>query len=139
MNSDEAVRERMQRQKVLTKPNAPTVFVVLDESVLLREVGSAEIMREQLEHLIDMSERDNITIQIALIGYYRDARAPFVIATQPDRSEIVYLESNIGGETSAEPRDLALVSEAFSRLQAAALSPMASVELMRKVVRERWT
>ncbi|GAA0284674.1 helix-turn-helix transcriptional regulator [Actinomadura nitritigenes] len=139
MNSDEAVRERMQRQKVLTKPYAPTVFVVLDESVLLREVGSAEIMREQLEHLIDMSERDNITIQIALIGYYRDARAPFVIATQPDRSEIVYLESNIGGETSAEPRDLALVSEAFSRLQAAALSPMASVELMRKVVRERWT
>lgn len=62
-----------------------------------------------------------------------------MIATQPDRSEIVYLESNIGGETSAEPRDLALVSEAFSRRQAAALSPKASVDLMRKAVEERWT
>jgi transcriptional regulator with XRE-family HTH domain len=139
LGNDEALLDRLRRQSILTKPNAPTVFVVLDESVLLREVGSPEIMREQLEHLIDMSERENITIQIAPIGYQRDARAAFTIATQPDRSEVAYIESSIGGETTVEPKDLTIVSEIFSRLQAEALSPKASVELMRKVVKERWT
>ncbi|NKZ07315.1 hypothetical protein HGB48_26805 [Actinomadura latina] len=93
----------------------------------------------QLPYLIEMSERENVTIQIAPIGYQRDARAAFTIATQPDRSEVAYIESSIGGETTVEPKDLTIVSEIFSRLQAEALSPKASVELMRKVVKERWT
>ncbi|MFI0482108.1 helix-turn-helix domain-containing protein [Actinomadura sp. 9N215] len=139
LESEEHVKERMQRQKILTKPNAPSVFVVLDESVLYREVGSPGIMREQLEHLIALSERNNITLQIAPMGYIRGARAPFVIATQPDRSELVYLDNCVTGETSGVPDDLATVTETFSRLQANALSPSASVELIRKVVSERWT
>ncbi|MEU8800900.1 helix-turn-helix transcriptional regulator [Spirillospora sp. NPDC048819] len=139
LENEESVQERMRRQNVLTKPNAPAVFVVLDESVLYRVVGSREIMREQLEHLIDLSERANITLQIAPMRYHRGARAPFAIATQPDRSEVVFLENVVGGETSGEPGDLTDVIDTFSRLQANALSPSASVELIRKVVSERWT
>jgi transcriptional regulator with XRE-family HTH domain len=139
LENEEAVQERLRRQIILTKQKPPAVFVVLDESVLYREVGSAQIMREQLEHLLTLSERDHITLQIAPMAYHRKARAPFTIATQPDRSELVFLENAVGGETSGEPGDLADVTDTFSRLQANALSPSASADLIRKVVSERWT
>ncbi len=139
LRSEEAVQARMRRQDLLTKEGAPTLFVVLDASILLRQVGSREVMREQLEHLIAMSARDNVILQIAPIAYHRDARASFTIATQADRSEAVYIETAVGGETSTEVSDLSSANETFSRLQAHSLSAGQSVEMMRKVVRELWT
>ena len=55
----------MDRHSIIEGPNAPEVIVVLDESVLYRVIGTPEIMVRQLDHLLEMSQRPNVTIQVA--------------------------------------------------------------------------
>ncbi|TDD28975.1 XRE family transcriptional regulator, partial [Actinomadura sp. KC06] len=77
LNDDDAVKNRMRRQEVLTRDPAPSVTVVMDETVLLREVGGKEVMRAQLEYLIELSYRAKINIQIAPISNIRNVWATF--------------------------------------------------------------
>src|SRR5271170_5145399 len=63
---EERVAARMARQEILTRegPPPPVLWVLLDENVLLREVGNAEIMRDQLAHLAGAARRPNVTVQV---------------------------------------------------------------------------
>src|SRR5215469_4479826 len=58
-------RVRLTRQRILTEREPPLeLSAVIDESVLLRKVGSREVMFEQLRHLTDMAELPNVEIRI---------------------------------------------------------------------------
>lgn len=61
----EKVAVRMDRQSLIEGPNAAQAIVVLDEVVLYRLIGSPEVMVKQLDHLVEMSQRPNVTIQVA--------------------------------------------------------------------------
>lgn len=93
---DRRVEMRMQRQGLLTGPDAPRLWVVVDESALRRPLGGPEVMRAQLEHLIKVSEQPNVTLQIApfRIGGIAAAGGPITILrfSEPDLPDIVYLE-----------------------------------------------
>src|SRR5690349_5940148 len=57
---------RMTRQQLLERPDPPHLWVIMDETVLARPVGhGGEVMREQLDKLLEFAERDRITLQIA--------------------------------------------------------------------------
>ncbi|WP_165978112.1 helix-turn-helix domain-containing protein [Actinomadura darangshiensis] len=135
---DDAVATRMKRQSLLSRTPRPMISVVMEESVLYRQVGSKEVMREQLEHLIELSLREGIFLQIARTAYYRGVRASFTIATQSDRSEIAYVVKATGGETTRDPSELAKISEAMHTLNAQSLNTEDSRALIRKVIEERW-
>ncbi|WP_329521607.1 helix-turn-helix domain-containing protein [Spirillospora sp. NBC_01491] len=136
---EEAVDTRMSRQSLLTRDPLPMVSVVMEESVLYRQVGTAKTMREQLDFLIEASHRDKVNIQIAPFAHYKGVRGSFHIATQPNRSEVVYVEKATGGETSTDPADLTYVNELMVTLQAQALNVTDTRTLLRKVMTERWT
>ncbi|NKZ03544.1 helix-turn-helix domain-containing protein [Actinomadura latina] len=137
--NEDAVATRMKRQALLSRTPRPMISVVMEESVLHREVGSKEVMREQLEHLIELSLREGIFLQIARTRYYRGVRASFTIATQGDRSEIAYIVKATGGETTRDPSELAKISEVMHTLNAQSLNTEDSRALIRKVIEERWT
>jgi DNA-binding XRE family transcriptional regulator len=63
-DDDEALEVRLtgriERQQVLTRPKPPVVAVLLDETALLRCIGDADVMREQLSHLAEISRRTRI-------------------------------------------------------------------------------
>lgn len=139
LNDDDAVKNRMRRQEILDREPAPAITVVMDETVLYREVGGKEVMREQLEHLIQLSQREKINIQIAPIKYIRTVWATFVIATLPDQRQVVYTAKAYGGETSTSPAEVAIVNETMATLQAEALNAAETRALIRKVIEERWT
>ncbi len=69
---DQAVALRITRQEIFDHEEIPPVnqmmtprlWAILDESVLYRLIGSRQIMTAQSEHLISMSRRPNITIQV---------------------------------------------------------------------------
>ena len=61
---DRLVRVRMARQELLTSDDAPQVWLILNEAVIRRVVGSPQIMREQLSRLIDASKLPNVTLQV---------------------------------------------------------------------------
>ncbi|MFD0691511.1 helix-turn-helix domain-containing protein [Actinomadura fibrosa] len=139
LGDEDAVAARLSRQAALSREPRPMISVVLEESVLYRQVGSAEVMREQLEHLVDLSTRERLFVQVARTAYYRGVRASFTIATLSDRSEVAYVVKANGGETTRDPADLARMSEVMHTLNAQALNTEDSRSLIRRVIEERWT
>jgi hypothetical protein len=61
---ENSVQARLARQEVLLKDTSPQYRAVLSESCLRRIYGDATVMREQIQHLMKLSKRPNITIQI---------------------------------------------------------------------------
>lgn len=137
--NEEDFKNRMRRQEVLNRVPPPIISVVMHENVLYSEVDCLKTMKGQLEYLIELSHRDRINIQIAPTAYYRGVWTPFVIATLPDRREVVYTEKAYGGETSTKPQEVGIACEAFVTLQAEALSVKDTRALIRRVIDERWT
>ena len=50
--------------QILSRPDPPSLWVVIDEAVLRRPVGGAAVMRAQLDRLIDATGKPNITLQV---------------------------------------------------------------------------
>ncbi|MFV2172100.1 helix-turn-helix domain-containing protein [Actinomadura sp. LOL_016] len=138
LNDEDAVKARMRRQEIIDRSPAPVISVVMDESVLHREVGGKLVMRGQLEHLIELSHKSKVGLQIAPIRYIRNVWTPFVIATQADQRQAVYTDNAYGGETTTSPKHIALVSETFVILQGEALNVRDTRTLIRKVIDEKW-
>lgn len=134
------VQVRVNRQQLLTKENPLELIAILDESVLRRWLGGAAVMMGQLERLIEMAERPNITIQVLpfAIGPHISMNGPFVVLRFPGpaASDIVYLEnmtSELFIENEAEAFHYSL---AFDRLREMALGPAESVNFIAQVERE---
>lgn len=93
---DQRVQLRMSRQKMLSEPGAPQLWVVIDEAAVSRHYGPPEVMRGQLEHLLEASRRPNVTVQLLPFrsGSHAAAGGPFSILrfAESDLPDIVYLE-----------------------------------------------
>ncbi|WP_067639250.1 helix-turn-helix domain-containing protein [Actinomadura latina] len=134
---DRRVHVRIARQQILTQPDRPRLWVVLDEAALHRTVGSTAIMREQLAHLVTMSEQGKTTIQIVPFkcGAHAGATGPFVILgfAEPTDPNVVYLETIPDGIYLERASDVEAYMLAFDHLLAAALHPDDSVALINRV------
>ena len=91
-----ARRAAGQRQEILRRPDAPQLWVVVDEAALRRPVGSQEIVREQLTHLIEVADHPAVTLQIMPFsaGAHSAMGGPFTILrfAEPDLADVVYIE-----------------------------------------------
>jgi hypothetical protein len=80
----------------LRRPDAPQLWVVVDEGALRRPVGSREIVREQLEHLIEVADHPAVTLQILPFsaGAHSAMGGAFTILrfAEPDLADVVYIE-----------------------------------------------
>ncbi|WP_245679194.1 helix-turn-helix domain-containing protein [Actinomadura hibisca] len=134
----EDLEQRMARQRQVFE-NGAAFIVILDESVLRRLVGSKEVMREQLEHLLELSEHRNITLQVLPEIYVPAARGAFTIATQQSRGDVAYLTTETGGVTTSDPQELADITAKHATIQGEALNVRDTRTLIRKVIEELWT
>jgi transcriptional regulator with XRE-family HTH domain len=137
------VRVRLRRQQVLERSSL-TVNIVLDESILLRRIGTNEVMNEQLQRLAQDAERPNATLQIlpldslrtaigesfVLFGFEADGDAVLqdVVSTEQMRSGFI-----LEGE-----RETHIHRVAFRTLTEAALSPADSKQLILDTAKTRW-
>ncbi|TDC85124.1 helix-turn-helix transcriptional regulator [Actinomadura sp. 7K507] len=143
--NQEAADARIARQAILKDPrqdetSSPIYVVLIDEQVLYRQVGTPETMREQLEHLVDMSMLPNITVQVVLgSGEHDGNTGAFVVATMEDRSEVAYIETAVRPLTTDDTADLSAVARTLVSLRSRALTEEMSREFIRKVVQEKWT
>ncbi|MEV5357869.1 helix-turn-helix transcriptional regulator [Streptomyces sp. NPDC093516] len=136
------VELRRRRARLLTRDEAPQLWAIIDESVLLRVLGSPEIMREQLEHLVEMAERPNVTVQVVPLSV-TNASAPAIPVTYLrfgglDLPDVVYLE-HIKSANFLEDRDETEEYRiALDRLADEALKPRESMELLRQTMEQRY-
>ncbi|MGI5320840.1 helix-turn-helix domain-containing protein [Actinomadura nitritigenes] len=143
--NQEAADARIGRQKILKDPrddgaSPPLYTILIDEQALCRPVGTPETMKEQLEHLVEVSTLPNITVQVVLgSGEHDGNMGAFVVATMADRSEVAYIETAIRPLTTDDPADLSAVARTLVALRSRALTEQMSRELIRKVAEERWS
>ncbi|WP_093886717.1 helix-turn-helix domain-containing protein [Streptosporangium canum] len=138
---DEAIAARLERQAILTReePRPPLLRCVIDESVLHRLVGSHEIMRDQLEHLVSIAS-SQVSVQVVPPGRVRSGlMAGFVIATLEGGSEIAYLDTAIRGMTTSDQEDVAAAVTQFEAVRIEALPLSMSIDLIKRTAEERWT
>ena len=137
------VELRMRRRELLDRADAPQLWAVVDESVLLRVLGSREVMRAQLEHLIEMAQRPHVVVQFVPLDV-TNASAPAIPVTYlrfggVELPDIVYLE-HIRSANFLEDRDeTEEYRVVLDRLADEALSPRASLALLRDTVEQRYS
>ena len=135
---DEAgVAQRMDRQKILSRDDPPTLHVVLDEAVLYQARGGPKVMQAQLEHLI-ASVGPRLSVQIVRSEKNPRSTGAFIIATVDD-AEVGYVETAIRGIVTSSREDVAELLAAWEAIRTFALSQEESIEFIRKVIEEKWT
>ncbi|MDQ0798295.1 hypothetical protein QFZ58_006783 [Streptomyces sp. B1I3] len=133
------LKARLRRQHRIYDPAGPLrLWAVLDESALRRVVGSADVMREQLEHLNALGTEPHITVQVLphTVGAHPGLLGQFSIlksAESPDT--VVHLQQCTSDLYLEKPSDVQHYSEVHDRLQALALSPDSSHDFITDVAK----
>ncbi|TWG08822.1 helix-turn-helix domain-containing protein [Saccharopolyspora dendranthemae] len=141
---DSNVAARQERQAILTRDQPPSLACVLSESCLRRKVGTAEVMRDQIDHLAEMGLQRNVSLQVLPF----DVDAPpggtsydFTMLRIPSNGiaaplEFVYVEC-LDDARYLDAKDAVLTyARLWDRLQAASLSPKESLKVLRSVRNE---
>jgi transcriptional regulator with XRE-family HTH domain len=130
---------RMKRQEVLARPKPPRLWAILDESVIRRVVGSPEIMKEQLDRLLEASESPHIRLQVLPFskGAHSAALGSFVIigGTEP-ALDVVYVDFHTGSLFLEKEEELDRYRLAFEYLRAQALDMEASSTMIHRARKE---
>ncbi|MFI1102669.1 Scr1 family TA system antitoxin-like transcriptional regulator [Streptomyces melanogenes] len=137
---DELVAARLERQRILEREHPPVLWTVLDEAVLLREMGGREVMRKQLAHLLAFQERPWVKIQVLpfTAGQHSGMMGSFNLLRFDSHPDLFYSETYDSGHMTANPQVIRERSVGYARLQAAALSPEDSAALIARVMEERY-
>lgn len=126
---------RLERQKYLVSEHAPELHIVLDEAALRRPYGDREVMRGQLQHLIEMSERPNVRLQVMpfSFGGHSGESGAFTLLSFPesDLADIVYVEQLTSALYLDKPEDVAQYEKALTELQRDSPGPKESRDLLR--------
>ena len=120
-------------------PPPPVVCALIDQSALNREIGGQVAMRDQLVHLVAMSRRPNITVQvIPNTGAHPGLLGAFTVADLGGSPGILNIEDITEGRVSEDAATVSMVALRFHSLRGDALSRGASRDLIEGVIQERW-
>lgn len=117
---DRRVALRMERQTLLSRPDAPRLWAVVDETVLRRPVGDADVMRAQIDHLLEVTRMPNVTLQIApfAAGPHPGMFGPFQLFrfSIPELPDVIYVENLTSASYFDERAEVAAYLEALDRM-----------------------
>ncbi|MBZ4019439.1 helix-turn-helix domain-containing protein [Streptomyces purpurogeneiscleroticus] len=131
---------RLERQEVLAREAPPLLWVVLDESVLYREIGGRATMSRQLEHLLTFRETDEVQIQVLpfSVGAHTGLSGSFTLFTFDGHPDVAYAEGYVDDWASLNSEEIRTRSLRYDLLRASALSPADSADLIARVMEERY-
>lgn len=137
---ERSVEFRLARQELLDRAKPPRLHVVINEGVLCRQIGGPKGMREQLQHLVDVARRPNITLQVLPFkaGAHPGMTGSFTMLHFPvDSGEsTIFVEVDSGALYPDRPADFDRYTWIFGRLRDLALSPARSIALVSRLMDE---
>ncbi|PRY01575.1 helix-turn-helix domain-containing protein [Allonocardiopsis opalescens] len=138
---DQLVQVRVHRQKTWLREGGPKLWAILGEAALRQRVGSATIMRDQLRHLIELSDHPRMTLQA--LPFSVGAHAAMEMASFAilflDQIPLstVYTEGHGASLFQDSPRDVTAHAEVFDRLRAAALGTEATRQVLHQLAQQQ--
>jgi transcriptional regulator with XRE-family HTH domain len=131
---DRRVSVRIKRQDLLTGPEPPQVWSVMDEAVLRRPVGGRKVMREQMAHLVEVASLPWVTIQVVPFarGGHAAAGGSFTVLrfAEPEVPDIVYIEHLTSALYLDGREDVDHYLEVMNDLSTEAVTPDRSAALL---------
>ncbi|MCZ0205434.1 helix-turn-helix domain-containing protein [Streptomyces achromogenes] len=131
---------RMRRQALLTRPDAPRFWAVMDETALRRPVGGPEVMRAQIDKLLEATELAHVTLQVAPFanGPHPGTYGPFVLFrfAVSELPDMVYSEYLTGAVYLDARAEVATHLEVMDRMAAQAATAQRTKEILRDLRKE---
>lgn len=140
MEIDRKVVLRQSRQQVLSRPKPLRLWAVIDEAVLRRPIGGVEVMRVQLESLIEANRQPHITLQVMPFhsGGHPATGGAFSLLRFPDQDlpNVVYIEHLTGALYLDKAEDLDQYTATMDALCIAAPPPSRTEDLLTGLLKE---
>ncbi|WP_431984900.1 DUF5753 domain-containing protein [Streptomyces qinglanensis] len=135
---NERVAVRVKRQRILDRKEPPYYWGIMDESALRRPIGGASCMTAQINHLLHLTSRPYVTVQV--LPFSRGAHpmlgGSLTLHTLPDGATISAVESFDSGEPVESPRRVLELTQRFDMARSLALTDDESLDLIRKYLKE---
>jgi transcriptional regulator with XRE-family HTH domain len=134
------VELRMRRQEILQRAQPPYLWVVIDEAALRRPIGGAAVMFAQLQHLIDLCDLPNVTIQLMPFHAAGHAAAggPITLLRlpEPELPDVVYLEQLTSALYPDRREDIDYYRDIMNRLATQADPPTIAKATLHDILKE---
>ena len=145
--TEEVVRRvglRRQRQQLLSRSapdgSRPRLWAVVDEAALRRPIGGRQVLRDQLERLIEASELANVTLQVLpfRVGGHAAEGGAFTILrfAEPDLPDVVYVEQLTSALYLDKLDDVDAYAAVMNRLDVESAPPRQTVEILKGILQE---
>ena len=137
---DRRIELRERRQQRLLGPDAPTLWDVVDEAAVRRPFGGRKVMRGQIKHLLEMTERPNIRLQVLPFarGGHAAAGGPFTFLrfSEPALPDVVYIEQLTSALYLDKREDTDAYMEVMDRVSVQANTVAASKQFLKDLLTE---
>lgn len=134
----ELVAERIDRRKILVRPEQPDVTIIVWQRLLDTVIGTPEIMRDQLALLLELSEQPNIHVQVLPADGVNKGLGGAIHLATTNTDEVLLAEGFTEDRVVAEPEQVRHASTTFSSIRADALRRSESQAVMTEAM-ERWS
>ncbi|MFJ2650393.1 helix-turn-helix domain-containing protein [Streptomyces sp. NPDC087420] len=138
----ELVEARLARQALFDRDPPAHIELVVEEAVLMRTIGSQEVMAAQLWHLAEATQRRNVTVQVmplnrGLRGEYAGDRGGMTLLETPEHEHLVYLEVQGESLLISDPSKVSILGQRYARIRSQALGPDESLGLIKRLAGEQ--
>ncbi|MFB7396196.1 Scr1 family TA system antitoxin-like transcriptional regulator [Streptomyces sp. NPDC056191] len=126
---------RMERTHILTEHPESIFSFVIEEHALRRQVATPEVVREQIDNIIELGERRNIDIQIMprSRGHHAGLDGPLCLLETGENTWYAYSEGQGTGQLISDPKVVSVLHQRYARMRTQALSVEATVGLLREI------
>ena len=137
---EQRVSLRITRQKLLTRGDGPRLWAVVDEAALRRPIGGREVMRGQIERLIEATKLPGVILQVLpfRVGGHTAEAGAFTILRFPesDLPDVVYVEQLTSALYLDRREDVDSYMEAMERLCVVSAPPDNTAEILSRILQE---
>lgn len=137
--AEQWVNARMERQLIWEREQPPVGHFVLEESILRRQVGGAQVMRDQIRQILELTRPVHMSFQIMPMERMPHAglAGPMTLLETPDHERLVYLEVQRASFLVSDPFEVSEYHLKYGMLRSQALSPDESVRLVHGLLGDR--
>lgn len=136
---DNNVELRLERQRVLDRDRPPKLWVILDELVLRRRVGTPGVMCDQLRRLLDLGDRYNVVVQVIPIsaGTHPGSAGAFsILRLDGDDRSLVYADAFHQGQILTDKAAVEAADDAYDFLMTRGLADVPSADLIHQALKD---
>jgi hypothetical protein len=136
-NVEEALEKRLSRQVILDQPDTLALLFLISETLLELPCGGADVMRAQLAHILELSNRPNVGIRVVpkSAGAHPGLDGSFMLMTIAEpHMEVAYIEAPGGGRLASATAEVASYALRYDQIGQHALPEGLSRDLVKRIM-----